>query len=140
MRSASLRVAAVCAIAALAFATPASSAIVDFRGAWVNADPATRGLSQIAIRSEGSQVFVHAWGRCHPRDCDWGEIPARIFTPNVGVPMDAGADTVIAQFDQGAIQTMVFLEKSDGDLNYKVFTIFSDARSSYHTSGRMNRR
>ena len=64
-----------------------------------------------------------------------------MFTPNVGVPVDAGADEAIVQFDQAGIQTLIILKAADGALSYQAFTIFAaPGRSNYHQSGRMNRR
>ncbi len=32
----------------------------------------------IVILRKNGNIFVHAWGRCHPTDCDWGESKGRI--------------------------------------------------------------
>ncbi len=86
-----------------------SAAVSDFTGRWKNADPATRGISQLNIHADGGQLIVRAWGKCHPNDCDWGEQAAQLFTPNVGVPVEAGAHAAIVEFDKGGIQTMLLL-------------------------------
>lgn len=43
------------------------------RGVWKNADPDTRGVTKLVILRKDGKTFVHAWGKCHPQDCDWGE-------------------------------------------------------------------
>ena len=49
--------------------TPASI----FAGEWTNEDFKTRGETRINIHLDGSRIVVHMWGRCHPKECDWGE-------------------------------------------------------------------
>ena len=40
---------------------------------WKNEDPHTRGITRIQfVLSDTGKMMVHAWGSCHPRDCDWG--------------------------------------------------------------------
>jgi hypothetical protein len=43
-------------------------------GSWINENSGTGGVTRVVIRSDGAQSFVHAWGACHPSDCDWGEV------------------------------------------------------------------
>ena len=45
-------------------------------GKWKNVDPDTRGLTTLDITVDGDRVKVHAWGKCHPTDCDWGVVDA----------------------------------------------------------------
>jgi hypothetical protein len=42
-------------------------------GLWVNRSPETQNITQLEIRPEEDELFVHVWGKCHPEDCDWGE-------------------------------------------------------------------
>ena len=46
-------------------------------GSWLNQNGETGNLTQLVIRQEQSGTFVHAWGACHPVDCDWGEVEAK---------------------------------------------------------------
>ena len=32
----------------------------------------TRSMTKLKIYKAGSRVKVHAWGKCHPSDCNWG--------------------------------------------------------------------
>jgi len=41
-------------------------------GSWIN-QAATPNITQVVIRREGADLLVHAWGKCAPTDCDWGE-------------------------------------------------------------------
>ena len=63
----------VVALSALAAAASAqSTAPPASEGEWVNVDPNTRGISRITISSGSNGPGIRAFGRCHPRDCDWG--------------------------------------------------------------------
>ena len=44
----------------------------DFLGYWVNDNVNTPGITRIAIKIEGEEFIVTAFGRCSPTDCDWG--------------------------------------------------------------------
>jgi cytochrome c biogenesis protein CcmG/thiol:disulfide interchange protein DsbE len=52
-------------------------------GTWVNQQE-TRGVTRVSVRQDGGRTIVHAWGACHPTDCDWGEADADLWN---GVPM-----------------------------------------------------
>jgi hypothetical protein len=53
--------------------TPSPQANHTFVGLWNNVDAKTRSNTKLSIRREGDQYGIHAWGKCHPEDCDWGE-------------------------------------------------------------------
>jgi len=51
----------------------------DFVGNWVNVDPNTRGMTRLLIeRQSATGASFHGFGKCHPRDCDWGETAASL--------------------------------------------------------------
>lgn len=52
-------------------ASPTTTA--SFAGTWVSKDPNTRGNTKFVITQDDADVKVHAWGKCTPTDCDWGE-------------------------------------------------------------------
>ncbi len=46
------------------------------KGTWTNASPMTHnGLDKLKITFAGAEpsVYIRAWGKCEPEDCDWGE-------------------------------------------------------------------
>jgi hypothetical protein len=43
-------------------------------GSWINGNSGTGGVTRLVVRSDNQHLFVRAWGGCHPRDCDWGEV------------------------------------------------------------------
>uniref|UniRef100_Q01T82 Redoxin domain protein n=1 Tax=Solibacter usitatus (strain Ellin6076) TaxID=234267 RepID=Q01T82_SOLUE len=40
-------------------------------GSWAGTDP--RNLTEMIVRRDAGRILAHAWGACHPVDCDWGE-------------------------------------------------------------------
>jgi hypothetical protein len=59
-------------------------------GAWVNQAPNTSGITRFVIQRRGTDIFVHAWGRCQPTDCDWGEQKALVDQNSAIVLWDQG--------------------------------------------------
>jgi hypothetical protein len=49
------------------------ASLAQLDGEWVNKDPNTNGITHFVIAHHGDDIFIHAWGKCHPTDCDWGE-------------------------------------------------------------------
>lgn len=102
------------------------------QGQWRNADPATRSLTRIHLRfvcqdliingephPPGPPWFVHVWGKCHPSDCDWGEVGAR----------ELSSGHVFAFYDHGFAKRYVFAKMSmfrPGQLWVYTFTDFVD--------------
>lgn len=85
--------AAIAAIAwMLASAMPAAAqcAVQPEDGSWVNLNPNTRGITHVNLRftcqdqvlngqpfPPGPPWHIHIFGKCHPRDCDWGTVGAQ---------------------------------------------------------------
>jgi hypothetical protein len=57
---------------------PSGPALSDFVGDWYNVDSNTRSITRILISQEGTSAYVHAYGKCHPIDCDWGTVGAQL--------------------------------------------------------------
>jgi hypothetical protein len=53
-----------------------------FAGSWTNVDTNTGGITTLEIRVSGDSADVHAWGKCHPSDCDWGNDGSYAFAPD----------------------------------------------------------
>ena len=107
-------------------------------GRWVNTDPATRSITRIHLRfvcqdqvlngqlyPPGPPWYVHLWGKCHPTDCDWGEVGAQ------RIP----AGHIYAFYDQGFAKRYVYAKMSayrPGQLWLYIWTDFTDpARPDY---------
>jgi hypothetical protein len=107
-------------------------------GKWRNTDPNTRSISRIELRfvcqdqilngqpyPPGPPWYVRVFGKCHPTDCDWGEIGAQRL----------GSGQVFAYYDQGFARRYVYAKMSQyrpGQLWVYTFTNFTDpARGDY---------
>ena len=44
------------------------------QGTWINQNPETGGLTRIRMSSSLNRLYINMWGKCHPTDCDWGEM------------------------------------------------------------------
>jgi hypothetical protein len=84
-------------------------------GSWINERTDTGGVTRLVVRSDDQQLFVHAWGACHPSDCDWGEVQCAVH----GVSCKAA-------WDHGFATTMQLLPLDDGRLQIKYKFIFHD--------------
>ena len=49
-----------------------------FLGQWANVNSKTGSVTRIDIRQDNDRIIVHMWGRCHPKECDWGKAIANI--------------------------------------------------------------
>jgi hypothetical protein len=92
-----------------------------FLGVWVNVDPNTGGMTRLEIqRVDDETVSFHGFGKCHPSDCDWGEITAP-FTP----PALEGT------WDFGFVKSTITVRLAGDRLAVEIFDDFaeSDSRS-----------
>jgi len=55
--------------------------INDFVGIWVNTDENTSGITTIKIGANETHLDVNFWEKCHPEDCDWGEVTILYESP-----------------------------------------------------------
>jgi hypothetical protein len=131
----------------------------DFTGSWRNVDSSTRGVTQLKITYECSDVrycdaqtgrctsgssgyFLRAYGACVPRDCDWGQVQATTYpiitTISSLFPRIRITQGLRAFYNQGFAQrtlssTIVESGSQRGQLKLTVSTIYTDR------SGRANR-
>jgi len=122
------------AIIVLLWHSLSCAALNQFTGNWKNADPNTRGITTLVISGNGNALRMHAWGKCHPQDCDWGEVDAYAYAPNVSSPIDPTAQAVSAVYTTGFSQTLVIVTPAGKNtLRVQVYTRFTDNsnRSNY---------
>jgi hypothetical protein len=105
------------AIVLLAFCPAAFSSVNDFAGKWTNTNRNTRGVTTLDITVKGRTVTIHAWGKCHPKDCDWGTISARYLKNGT---LQAAYKTKIA------IRTLLFTMTGKNMMKAQVLTHFID--------------
>ena len=109
-------------------------------GTWQNTDPDTRSLTRIELRfvcqdqimngqpyPPGPPWYVHVFGKCHPTDCNWGEVGAQ----------EIGTGHIYAFYDQGFAKRYVYAKMSQyrpGQLWVYTWTDFMDpSRPDYGT-------
>ncbi|UCE66117.1 MAG: hypothetical protein JSU85_14910 [Candidatus Zixiibacteriota bacterium] len=104
-------------------------------GNWVNTDPNTRGITKINLRfvcqdqilngelyPPGPPWYMHIWGKCHPNDCDWGEVGAREVNTST-------RDFIYTVYRQGFATRYVYASMSiyrPGQLWVYIWTDFAD--------------
>jgi hypothetical protein len=120
---------------ALFVALSGSASLDQFAGRWTNVDPNTGGITTLEIAVTGTSVNVHAWGKCHPSDCDWGSVPSFAFAPDVSSDLSSQATALMAVYDAGFSDTTVFIKPSGNQLSVQSFTHFKDnsGRSNYES-------
>jgi hypothetical protein len=117
-------------------ASPASAQFAKFNGEWKNSDPKTLGIKRLEITGSATDTRVHAWGSCHPTDCDLGEAKAVVYGKEVGSDLSKEAAAIVVEFKSGFSTTlMVIKQEPDGKLSAELFDSFSDGskRSSYYS-------
>lgn len=45
-----------------------------FAGLWININKETPGITRAKVKRRVNNLFLQLWGRCHPKDCDWGQL------------------------------------------------------------------
>jgi hypothetical protein len=117
-------------------ATGGLASMAQFAGSWTNVDANTRGITNLDIAVMGADAQVHAWGKCHPTDCDWGTVQAQAFAPSVSSDVISGADTIIAVFVTSFSQTTLVIKPDGSRLKVDSYDRFTDnsGRSNYLAS------
>jgi len=119
-----------------------TASLVQFAGDWINVDPNTGGITALSIGVASTSVDVHAWGKCHPTDCDWGTVPAFAFAPDASSELASQAQALMAIYDSGFSEATVFVKPEGDGLFVQSFTRFKDnsGRSNYESSDKFRRR
>jgi len=113
-----------------------------FAGGWTNTDPATRGITRLNIRVDGPNLFVKAWGKCQPTDCEWPEVPATPYSEGVSTPATADIRTIEAVFKTNFDESTMTIRPEDPDgLTTDILTHFTDnsGRANYSASYQFRR-
>ncbi len=103
---------------------------------------ASLGITRIQIRRSDSQLRIHAFGSCHPQDCDWGEVDAQpyaAFAPKASLRDSLAA--ISALFDAGFSKTLVVIYPGGPDqVRLETFTSYKDpSRTPFHDTEIMKR-
>lgn len=103
------------------------TASAPFVGHWANADRATQGITRLEITRSGNTYRVHAWGKCLPRDCDWGSVTAAAFGSSVRSPNPV---VLKAVFSQSTSEQTLVLRQQGAQISAELLTQFRAARAA----------
>ncbi len=108
--------------------------INEFAGNWKNVDRNTRGITTLNIHVQGKNVTVRAWGKCHPKDCDWGTVKAIAYAPSVSSDLIRSATALTAEFRTNFSKTTLVIKARRNMLDVESFTHFTDGsnRTDYY--------
>lgn len=121
----------------------AFAALSEFGGSWRNVNADTSGITRLQVEVNGTNVTVHAWGKCHPQDCAWDPARGYAYASSAGTPLAANAGAVSAVFKTNFSETILLLHPGRGNsLRADVYTRFTDnsGRSNYASTERFARR
>jgi len=130
-----LSLATACLMLLISLST-ATASLSQFAGDWTNVDTNNGGITTLSIDISGASANVHAWGKCHPTDCDWGAVTAVAFAPDVSSDLAGQAQALMATFDAGFSETTLFINLQGKRLAVQSYTRFKDnsGRSNYASS------
>ncbi|OPY50313.1 MAG: hypothetical protein A4E49_02788 [Methanosaeta sp. PtaU1.Bin112] len=113
-----------------------SASLAQFAGDWSNVDPNSGGITKLRIAISGASANVHAWGKCHPTDCDWGGVNAFAFAPDVSSDPVSQAQALMATYVTSFSETTLFISPQGSRLSVQSYTRFTDGsgRSNYGSS------
>ncbi|MDD7984990.1 hypothetical protein PQO01_08530 [Lentisphaera marina] len=94
----------------------------NFLGEWKNSNP-TRGITRLIISQDKGAWHVQAWGKCHPRDCDWGKTELKLLGDSI---TDKSAKYAFAYWDKDFVDSYITLRFDKGVLVAEVFKCFKD--------------
>ncbi|MCK5058703.1 MAG: hypothetical protein KAT34_18785 [Candidatus Aminicenantes bacterium] len=120
----------------ISLTAPSFARISQFTGLWKNSDPNTRGITKLRIQATGASVTVHAWSKCHPKDCDRGEQAAKVYASSVSANLESDARALTVVFSSSGNRTLLAIHtagtrrlKVDVYKNYQA----SSKRTNYNT-------
>jgi hypothetical protein len=110
-------------------ASPTPKPAPTFNGNWNNSDKNTSGVTRLEIQQTGNEIKVHAFGKCSPKDCDWGTESGALI-----------GNTAQVTWDQGfSIRKMVLTLNGDNGLKMVLDTAFTDNRPRQHAEADFTR-
>lgn len=105
------------------FSMSVNAQMRSFVGNWVNTNSNTSGMTRVRVTANGNRAFIHAWGQCTPRDCDWGRTSATKFYTGVSSNTVSG---LMGSYSETGIRRMVILKMLRGNiLQAQVLKTFS---------------
>ena len=125
--------AALSAMLVCACLLPAQAQLPRFAGSWQNIDPQSASLVRLRIEVVGSQVRLQGWGKCMPKDCDWGTIDGAAYAPSIRADPVRTARVVAGSFVTRERTTLLIIHLAgNGRLSVDLLATYTDQ------SGRSN--
>ena len=84
-----------------------------FEGRWT--DPERHDIAAIEIRNVSGFLRLRVFGRCVPRDCDWGEVGLQTYAPGVDRKFKETVAALSAEYVTGYSRTLVILYPVEPD-------------------------
>ncbi len=112
----------------------ASAQLNQFLGRFKNQNPATANITNLEITASGTNVKVHAWGKCSPSDCDWGTVDGYAYGPSVTSNLATSARAVSAIYRTSFSETILIIRPlALNRLQLDGYTRFTDSsgRTAY---------
>jgi hypothetical protein len=111
--------------------------INQFKGFWKNQNANTGGITKVKIQVSGTSVTVQAWGKCAPKDCDWGTVTGYAYAPRATANLAQEARAIIAVFKTSFAQSTLIIQVSGNNnlrvINYRRYTDGSNRTNFYAT-------
>jgi hypothetical protein len=122
------------AIGGIGQAAQASTAN-DLVGTWVNDNANTSGITKIVVTGNSVSGYkIHAYGQCHPTDCDWGRVVLTTYGDSV---QDTTHKAGTAVYKPGFAETLLTLNAgAPNKLSVQSFTKFLDGSGRENYTGR----
>ena len=104
----------------------------NFLGKWFNVDPETRDITTIIVKKKNDSWTIQAWGKCHPKDCDWGVVPLNMIGDST---TDKTFDCAFAEWKFDFSTKYLKMRMQGDQLVVEKITVFKDNsnRSNYRS-------
>lgn len=110
----------------------------DYNGKWRNIDEQTKGVTEVLIKAtDANSLSIQVWGKCHPKNCNWGTNKSVAFAPSVSSSLRETTSAILSIYSFShslktiVIKPLVYNKK----ISIEVFTEFpaSDTRTDYYS-------
>lgn len=89
-----------------------------YSGTWLNVDAKDGGITKLVLAENDSGTTIHAWGKCHPDDCDWGEAKLIVSGYNTSQRL--------AVWDRGFVMRYMIVRPENDELTVEYYSVFKD--------------
>ena len=110
-----------------------AASLRSYEGMWINADRNSRGIAKIVIYKQNGILRMHVYGKCHPRNCDWGVRRAYAYGRSVSSNINSATVAISSTFVTSFKVSNIIVRKIGNRLRVTVYTRFKDrsGRSNY---------